>query len=72
MDIPDQSIDMVLWYQALHHIFDHQTAIKEFHRILMIALTNPTIGGAVGISIGRPLPKNPEATMTHLVARKQG
>lgn len=34
MELPDQSVDMVLCHQTLHHIADQSGAVKEFYRVL--------------------------------------
>lgn len=33
-DLPDASVDMVLCHQTLHHMPDHEAALREFYRIL--------------------------------------
>jgi ubiquinone/menaquinone biosynthesis C-methylase UbiE len=34
MDLPDNSVDMILCHQTLHHIVDQVSAVKEFYRVL--------------------------------------
>ena len=34
MDLPDASVDMVLCHQCLHHMVEHEAAVKEFYRVL--------------------------------------
>ena len=32
--VADQSVDMVFCHQTFHHLVDHESAIREFHRVL--------------------------------------
>jgi len=34
VDLPDNSVDMILCHQTLHHIVDQVSAVKEFYRVL--------------------------------------
>lgn len=34
IDLPDASVDMVLCHQTLHHVVDHEAAVREFYRVL--------------------------------------
>ena len=34
IDLPDNSVDMVLCHQTLHHIVDQARAVREFYRVL--------------------------------------